>query len=480
MPRLENPRWSLSRKLTLWYMLSTTGLALLLFQCQRLALFRTLDHEDDELLQNDLRRVELVLSHAGAAHANHSSLNSLWKGRDFEPVYLRVTTADGTLVFSSAGYPADLPIDAFPVDFRGPEGFTTGISAASDSGRHYRLKAARFQRSGDPAGALLLQIALDRTKEDAIFTSQGRNAAGLAAISIALTLALGTWIIRTTMRPFHDLASMLDRFGPSNLGSRLRIGPLPPELETLARAFNDLLKRLDDAFTRLSQFSNDIAHELRSPLNLIRGELEIALSRERTVEEYQEVLSNSLESTVRISEIITSLLFLARNEGSPKGSPEATADLSSALRPLEEIYNPLAAEEGVQFQIDIPDAISVHSDATLLQRAIGNLVENAIVHSGKGSVVRLSVRARNGHAEIVVSDTGRGIPEAALPRIFDRFYQVDQVRSSANSRRGVGLGLAISRSIISLHGGTIEVESRLGAGTRFVVRLPLSGAGQRA
>lgn len=462
-------RWSLSTRLIVWYVVSSTVLLLALFEFLTWSILSTLDFEDDELLENDLRRVENVLkSRAGDPDQGFSRLDSLWAEREFEPVHLRILGRDGVLVYQSPNFPKHLAKDDFPKEFLGAERFTTGITAEPQD-ENFRLKAGRLPFSASSGGEqLLMQIALDRTHESSIFSNHNRTILILASLSVVLSLALGNLIVRSSLRPLTAVIAELRKVGASNLGKRISADGLPPELAVVPQTFNETLARLERSFASISQFSNNIAHELRTPLNVIRGGVEVALTKPRTSEEYREVLSTTLEETVRVSEIIESLLFLARSDGRPGEVEREPVEVATALEDLGEYYEPMAAEAGISLRLKSAPGIVLSVNRSLFRQAIGNLVRNAIVHAGAGAVVDVGVEREASGVVVSVADNGVGIAAKDLPQLFDRFYTGDSARSSS----GVGLGLAITRAIVELHGGTVSVQSEPGRGTKVYLRFP--------
>jgi two-component system heavy metal sensor histidine kinase CusS len=206
-----------------------------------------------------------------------------------------------------------------------------------------------------------------------------------------------------------------------------------------------MLDRLEESFKRLARFSADIAHELRTPVNNLRREAEVALGKSRSAEGYREVLGSCLEECARLSRIIDSLL-----------------------------YEAAAAEAGVTLRLICSDGMVANLDRTLFQRAVGNLVANALAHTPAGGIVTVAAGREDGAVTVNVTDTGCGIPEAHLPHVFDRFYRVDDARSTATG--GVGLGLAIVKTIAGLHHGSAMIKSEVGKGTRVTLAFPYGGS----
>jgi two-component system heavy metal sensor histidine kinase CusS len=240
----------------------------------------------------------------------------------------------------------------------------------------------------------------------------------------------------------------------------------PRELQPLAAAFDAMLDRLEDSFTRLSQFSADIAHELRTPIANIRGEAEVALTRPRSPNEYREVMESNVGECERLSAIIDNLLFLARADAAEGYIERALIDGPAELAKIASFYEAIADEQKVT--ITCRGEGSVYADPVLFGRAVSNLVENALRHTPPGGTIVISIEARANDSIVRVKDTGCGIAPEHIARVFDRLYRVDQARSS----QGAGLGLALVKSIAELHGGSAEIESEVGKGTVVSLSFP--------
>jgi two-component system heavy metal sensor histidine kinase CusS len=235
-----------------------------------------------------------------------------------------------------------------------------------------------------------------------------------------------------------------------------------------------MLARLEESFTRLSQFSADLAHELRTPVNNLICAADVALSRSRTPEEYKEVLESGLEEYGRLSRMIDSLLFLARAENPETKVQKVPFDARKEIQSVIDFYEPLSQEEGVDLATAAPESntgpVTLKADVDLFRRALSNLISNALHHTPRGGRVTVSARVAGGGVEVEVADSGCGIGPEHLPRIFDRFYRADRAR--AHHPEGAGLGLPIVKSILDLHGGTVSVRSQLGKGATFTLRFP--------
>lgn len=328
---------------------------------------------------------------------------------------------------------------------------------------------------GSSAQTDTAQIAIDISQQEALL-ARYRHRFGLILLgTLAIFPLVGYQIARRGIRPVREIAMTARHISSTNLNERIQPEGYPSELASLAATFNRMLDGLEESFERISRFSADIAHDLRTPVNNIRGEAEVALARARTVEEYRDVLGSCLEEAVRLSDLIGDLLFLARAE-SPLAHPRRESiNVGELLSGIREYYEAPAAERGVSLSTAVPsEPVIAQLDRSLLQRAVGNLVSNALAHTPSGKSVVLGASVEPAAVRIEVSDDGVGIPAEALPRVFDRFFRVDQSRSQASG--GTGLGLAIVQSIMLLHGGNVEIASEVGQGTRVTLRLPVSSA----
>jgi two-component system heavy metal sensor histidine kinase CusS len=239
----------------------------------------------------------------------------------------------------------------------------------------------------------------------------------------------------------------------------------PEELQPLAIGYNRMLGRLEDSFTRLSQFSADLAHELRTPIAILRGEAEGVLTKPRTADQYREVIESSLEELQRLSAMIDNLLFLARAE--TIGSVHLSYfDGRAAIEKIREFYELVAQEQGIV--IECVGEGTIYAEPNLFRRALINLLTNSLRFTPSGGTITVSLHHRNGVSEVSVADTGCGIPSEHVPNVFDRFYRANAARNAT----GTGLGLSIVKSIMQTHDGTVSVQSKPGRGTTVTISFP--------
>lgn len=296
-------------------------------------------------------------------------------------------------------------------------------------------------------------------------------AAGLAFI--AFGLAGGWWVAGHVLRPLGEIGATAVQIAGGDRSKRISLRETDSELGQLAAVLNHTFDRLDQAFEQQVQFTADASHELRTPVAVILNQSQVALSRERSGPEYRHALQICQRAAERIRALVNSLLELARMDSGEAKLTMEDCDLGRVAAEVLEWLAPLAEEKGAVLHLSV-EPVRVKGDAAKLGRVLGNLLENAVQHNAKGVEISLSIQPGEQQALVRVADNGAGIAAEALPRLFDRFYRVD--KSRAGGAGGAGLGLAISKSIVEAHGGTIRVESEAGKGTAFLVSLPLASA----
>jgi len=293
----------------------------------------------------------------------------------------------------------------------------------------------------------------------------------MTAGSIAVMSLMGWVAVRQGHAPLHDIVARIRRIRANDLNTRLSPEAVPGELSELAVSFNEMLERVDEAFQRLSDFDADIAHELRTPITNLMTQTEVSLSRERTSEEYRELLYSNLEEYERMAQMIGDMLYLAQSDTGQKRKNVERLNLHNEIQTVFDFYEIWAEERDVG--LELAGTATISGDRLMLQRALGNLMSNAIRHTPAGGVVRVALDAsKENEVSVVIENPGVTVPPEHIPRLFDRFYRVDPSRrQGAEGARGVGLGLAIVKSIINAHDGEIGVDSVDGR-TRFKFTLP--------
>ncbi|HVY60244.1 MAG TPA: heavy metal sensor histidine kinase [Planctomycetota bacterium] len=350
-----------------------------------------------------------------------------------------------------------------------PDSILAGETFAQDDRRHRWTFERRIARdaAGDPYDLLILgnQRELDH------FVARFRR----SLVQLVLPLMIGAFIaayalVRRTMRHLERVTTAAARIGSRNLGERLDVRRAPSEIARLVTSFNDMLDRLEDAFRRLQEFGADLAHELRTPIQNLRGEAEVALLNPRTPAEYEEILGGMIEECGALARIVDDVLLLARVERHEEALEIEPFDLAAEIEALREYFGDVASGRGVRLAATAPAALPVEGDRAKLRRAIANVLDNALKYTDAGGLVTVTARDLGADgAEVAIEDTGIGIPKADLPKIFQRFYRVEKSRSRIYG--GAGLGMGIARTLVRAHGGDVTIESEVGKGTRVVIRL---------
>ncbi len=302
----------------------------------------------------------------------------------------------------------------------------------------------------------------------------------IVSIPIFLLCAAASsyWMSARALAPVDRITLMARTIGARNLSNRLEVPQTRDELQRLSETLNGMLERLEQAFRKITQFTADASHELRTPISLMRTEAEITLSQPRTADEYREAFASVYTELESTSELVENLLILARADSGAETLQNGTVDFAEILREACQKGRILAEHKAISFRDHIPaQPLWIRGEANSLRRLFLILIDNAVRYTPPGGIVELTGVLSDGtHSALcVVRDTGIGITSEDLPHIFERFYRADKARSHESG--GVGLGLSIGRWIAEAHGGTIEVESSPGNGSIFRVQLPMTNNG---
>lgn len=458
--------WSITFQLVLIFTIGAGGLVLFTMVASYWVAIQRVNNDNDRYLMDKVTAIQADV----AADSGPQSLSQELKIIHMaDKAYaVRVLDSAGNIVAESPEMPQVLPVEVFPKTLSNPGQRPVSESYHAANGNTFALVTAMVDLGSQ---RLTLQLAQDRTSDERF---AARYAALLAVIlgCIVLTCAgVAILVTRRTLYPLKRLAESIERTGATRLDERVQLGGWPDELQPLARGFNKMLGRLEDSFTRLSQFSADLAHELRTPIAILRGEAEGALTKPRTLEQYREVIESSLEEMQRLSAMIDNLLFLARAE-TIRSIERKFFDGRAAIEQVCEFYEALSQEQGVE--LNSKGEGQVYAEPVLFRRALVNLITNALRFTPSGGRITVSLQHGDGANEIVVADTGCGISSQHLPNLFDRFFRGDAPRSS----QGSGLGLSIVKSIMHIHDGNVSVQSDVGRGTMVRLRFPDRGQGQ--
>jgi two-component system heavy metal sensor histidine kinase CusS len=328
------------------------------------------------------------------------------------------------------------------------------------------LPTAQRNQSGQ-APQVFVAVATDIGHHQAFMHSFLQTLWLFVAGAALLTGVLGWAAVRRGLAPLRAMRTQAQGVTAQQLSQRLAVQTIPRELAELAQSLNDMLARLQEAFQRLSDFSSDIAHELRTPVSNLLTQTQVTLSRARSAEDYQRILESNAEEFERMARMISDMLLLAKADNGLVLPQREPLNLAAEIRALFDYFEVLADEKNLT--LCLTGEAKVHADRLMFRRAVGNLLSNAVRHADLASTVIVDLKTTDDGVQISVSNHGDRIAPEHLERVFDRFFRVDPARQ--RSSEGTGLGLAITRSIALAHGGSIQAASTQG-GTTFSIHLP--------
>jgi two-component system, OmpR family, heavy metal sensor histidine kinase CusS len=464
---------SIVGRLTTWY---ATSLFLLLFGAVLLTYFslsKILDSEDSDLLKDRIEAINnLVKSSNDPIAALKQRVESEWASRRFEHVYVKILNEKNEILVATPQLPAELNQDLFATIERDNLYENSKIQkSATTSGNVYLVFTSLLSPRSTPAAKLKLIAALDLNFEKDVLSSYRKTLLALLAFGLVVSVAIGAFLARFLFSPVQDIINKAREIRSTSLHQRLEEHALPSELQVLASTVNDMLGHLEDAFSRLSQFSSNLAHEIRTPINNIRGEIEVALSQDGLPKESSELLLSVNEDIVRISSLVDNLLFIAKSESPGNQLVRQQINLHDEIANIVDFYEAATSEKEILVEMTINKSMYVNAEKTLFQRAVNNILANSINYTNVRGKIRASAKLTAVATNVIIEDTGSGISAEDLPKVFDRFFRADAARTS-NKLGGFGLGLTIVKSIMKLHGGTVSIESRNGEGTRVTLVFP--------
>ncbi len=450
--------------MTIWYgvLLATTliifGLLL------HLGLQWRLHGAFDEQLDT---QADIVLS---TVRATPDTLDIDFQANDLneQEFFIRLIGRDGqTITQQGLGSPG-IPIDQ-PSLARALQGAKTFRSASPGEDEELRVLSVPVYAPDGQSIIGVLEVGLDRNDLDQTLAELAVALLLLVPVATLIAVTGGYLLSRPVLQPLSRMALLAETIGERDLHERFRLDLPDDEVGRLARTFNDMLSRIESAFDRQRRFTSDAAHELRTPISLIRSQVDLALARPRTDAEYVDALRGVDHDLSRLTSLTAALLSLARLDN-PEPRPEPMAfDLAETIEALAETYAPIFRSHEIDLRLQIAPTVLL-ADEDLIIQVLVNLLDNAVAHTTPGGVITVGSEIVGDVARFRVSDTGAGIRAADLPRVFDRFYRPDTGRARAQG--GAGLGLSICKAIVEAHHGTIAVTSAFDQGTTFSVDLP--------
>jgi len=457
-------------KLAVWYTATFLTIILLIFGFLDYRLRHSLLKEIDRMLLDEAH--EIINEAQGNPAGLESELQEYGKissNRKYYQIAFRVLDKDGNSLYT---YPRlrgiTFPFSRLSLNLTSLKTFISQNIEVPSKGTPFRLCTYYYKEGGELQYVAQVVTHLRMMKKNIL--NFRRNLA-IAFFLAFLFGSLGGWVLsRRTLRPIKEITATTKRITATSLSERLSLHGTDDELDHLAGTINKMLARLEQSFQRLSQFTADAAHELRTPVAALKGETEVLLSQRRSPEEYREALSNNLERLDFLTKLVNDLLLLSQADEGKQTLQVETILLHDLLRELWDAFSIVAAQKRIEFTFACSEELKIKGDSLKLKQLFSNLIDNCIKYTPEGGEILFSSKREYDGVEITLKDSGIGIPEDELPRIFDRFYRVDKSRSRLSG--GTGLGLSMCQWIVKAHQGTIHVDSQPHQGTTFTVTLP--------
>ncbi len=456
---------SIKFRFTIWYMLVLAVLLIALstgvfFYLSR-SLYRNIDNSL-ELRSTQLRSIQDILE---------SIRQGEFQEQLGEIVILYFYSGGQLAEVSPRGISIPVNDETVSQAIGGTSSFTT---VQTTEGERLRLFAIPININilGPPPGIQPAALVIARSTRQIDHALAGLVRTFIVAVPFALVLAAagGIFLASRALKPVDEIAQTAKEIEGSDLSRRINVNT-KDELGRLAATLNAMIGRLERAFKRQKQFTSDASHELRTPLAVIEAESSLALQKERARSEYRQSLETISQEAKQMSSLVDRLLFLARADAGKEQWNFTQVNLGKLVDNMSTDIEVLCQEKGLLFQLSHTENLVVKGDEARLRGLFMNLLDNAIIYTPSPGTISVSLRREGQMAVVAIADTGVGIPAEDIPLIFERFYRVDKSRSRAEG--GSGLGLAICRYIAEAHGGRIEVESTVGAGSTFSVWLPV-------
>lgn len=462
---------SIRSRLTAWHV-AVLGFFLILFS---LTLYAFLSKRLHESIDNSLKVSASVVQRAAMFDQSRSPLPGLdiffdqFLGRSNINKFYRIYDGSGNVGSQSEGVDASqfpLSQEAYGRALNGEETFET---FKLDKKHRIRVITMPVIRNKNLANLIQVGTSL-KGVEDTLKNLRIFLFAAIPGVLILSTLG-GRFMATRALKPVAEITQTAQDIAQgANLTRRIPLPEVEDEIGNLANTFNEMMDRLEKSFAQIRQFSSDASHELRTPLTVLKGQSELVLSKTRSKAEYQEVLSSNLEEINYMSRILEDLLTLSKGDEGVISLEKEPVDLGNIIEEVSRQVEILADEKDIKVILAYLEPVSILGDAHRLKQMVWILIHNAVKFSSRGGEIKITLQDLDDTVYFTIKDKGIGIPEADLPRIFDRFYRVDKARSREDG--GSGLGLAICKYIVDRHHGTIDVESQLGEGTKFKLRFP--------
>lgn len=416
---------------------------------------------DQDVLKDKVRLIQGIISRAASSTEIKSRLEDALQSH--HGLYVLVIGKDGAPLYATPEF--QIPQSAL-LDQSDPE---QSISSWKSGSNEYRAKRSTATLSGLPGIPLEIWVAVDTQQHVHFFMDLKRVLWMYIALAGLLSAVLGWWAARKGLSPLRTMKARAQAVTAQKLDERMPAEAVPVEMADLAASLNDMLSRLQNDFQRLSEFSSDLAHELRTPISNLLTQTQVALTQPRDAKFYKEILASNAEEFQRLARMVSDMLLLAKAEHGLLLPSAEKINLADEVHALFDFYEAFADER--QILMELSGNAEITGDRLMLRRAISNLLSNALRYTPSGERVRVVIEKEQDATSIAVENTGPDIKPEFLPRLFDRFFREDKSRANPDND-GAGLGLSITRAIADAHGGSVHVTSTQGL-TRFVLTFPV-------
>lgn len=458
----SSPFATVTFRLTLMYALLFGALSLVVFVLVYISLTSGLGKRTDVELMDTLHEfTSLYASHG--TEALKAEFRREAQSRGVDHVFFRLISKTGK-VTASSDLSAWQEFDRHSLQPKTSPSGKPAFATLKIPGHRHRARII-IGATGD---GHFIEIGTTLTGNE-LLMERYRETFGYAVLVMLISGVLVGWLMaRRAMAGVQRVTKTAGEIGGGDLSRRVPLGKEGQEINDLVHGFNEMLERIERLVGELNTVSDNVAHDLRSPLTRIRGLAETTLVGPLDIKNYKEMAGTVIEESDRLVEMINTMLEIARTDSGIAKLETSRLDLREIVREATDLFTPFAEDRGGAIECKVPeDPVPVAGDIRRLQRAVANVLDNAIKHGG--GLVRLTLTAEAGKAKLLISDTGPGISEADMPRIFDRFYRREKSRTTPGS----GLGLSLALAIIRAHGGDISVKSLPNKGSAFTITLPL-------
>jgi len=460
----SSPFSTVTFRLTLMYALLFGALSLAVFVIVYLSLTSGLGKRTDDELIDTLHEFTSLYESQGT-EALEAEFRREAQSRGVDHVFFRLISKTGEVTASSE-LGAWKGLGKPGLQSKSANGGKPAFVTLKIPGHAHRARVV----SGAAGDGHFIELGTTLTGNE-LLMERYRETFGYAVLVMLISgVLVGRLMARRAMSGVQRVTRTALQIGGKDLGRRVPIGKEGQEINELVQGFNEMLERIERLVGELKSVSDNVAHDLKSPLTRIRGMAETTLSGPEDIKNYKEMAGAVIEESDRLVDMINTMLEIARTDSGIAHLDKSRLDLSGIVREAVDLFGPLAEDRDGAIQCELPKGpVFVRGDIGRLQRAVANVLDNAIKYSGEGGIVKLVLKTDAGQAKLLISDRGPGISEADMPRVFDRFYRAEKSRTTPGS----GLGLSLALAIVRAHGGDISIKSSEGNGSEFTITLPL-------